>query len=158
MLYWFKSEGAVWQIAAAVHALSWLLPGRFKDKHHYFAGLYFLYWLAFPLLYLNTTVVSERIFFAQVLLFIIVVLHIIVWPYQKTWHNIAELMIFINLLFINTITSTNYSSALNKHYLISPQMKTTFGIQIVLLSLPLLYVACYAMINICKRVSLLQIL
>ena len=130
--------------------------GCFKDKHRYFAGLYFLYRLAFPLLYLNTTVVSKRIFFAQIVLSIIVVLHIVVRPYQKTSHNITELMILVNILFINIITSTNYTSALSKHYLTSPRMNYTFGIQIVLLSLPLLYVTCYATINICKKVSLFQ--
>ena len=95
--------------------------GCFKDRHRYFAGLYFLYRLTFPLLSLNTKIVSEQIFFAQAILFIIVVLHIAIRPYQKTWHNIIELMIFVNLLFVNTITSTNYSSALNKHNLISPR-------------------------------------
>ena len=130
--------------------------GCFKDKHRYFAGLYFLYRLVFPLLYLNTTVVSKQIFLAQTILFVIVVLHIVVRPYQKTWHNIAELMILVNILFITTITSTNYSSALNKHYLISPRQNITFGIQIVLLGLPLLYVACYATVNICKKVPLIQ--
>ena len=85
----------------------------FKDKYRFFAGLYFAYRVLIPLFYWNfrETLLTSYIS-VEILIFFIVFLHVLFRPYKVLWHNLLESAIFIILLFINTITIFNYTTAL----------------------------------------------
>ena len=86
--------------------------GTFKDNYRFFAGLYFIY---------RFTVLSSRFANDVILIFTIIevqliamlVVHTIVWPYQKKIHNIVDSIIFADLAIINSLKLLNFFYAEN---------------------------------------------
>ena len=128
----------------------------FKDKHRFFAGLYFVYRILFPLLPLVNNSNPRFYFTAQLILFMIAVIHIILQPYKKNWHNILELCIMVDLLFLNSVAYINSNYFLSKYSHILPTVVWTNIVEMFLLSLPLVYLVCYIAVTIYQKVLPLQ--
>ena len=128
----------------------------FKDKHRFFAGLYFIYRILFPLLALVNDSNPRFYFTAQIILFMIAIIHIILQLYKKNWHNILELCIMVDLLFLNSAAyiKSNYSLSKYKHILST--VVSTNILEMFLLSLPLVYFVCYIAVTIYQKVLPLQ--
>ena len=125
----------------------------FKDKHRFIAGLYFVYRILFPLLALINNSIPCFFFATQSALSVIAIIHIILQPYKKNWHNILELCVMVNLLFLNFITSTNSNVFLSQYKHLLPEIGATSSLEIFLLSLPLVYLICYVVVIIYQKVA-----
>lgn len=75
----------------------------FRDKHRYFAGMYFVYRLLIQLSYYIPNY-TESAFIMETLLVIFLVLHSIIQPYQNKHQNTLETLLLSNLIIINGIT------------------------------------------------------
>uniref|UniRef100_A0A1X7UBR7 Right handed beta helix domain-containing protein n=1 Tax=Amphimedon queenslandica TaxID=400682 RepID=A0A1X7UBR7_AMPQE len=78
----------------------------FKDKHRYFAGLYFIYRVIVQLTYYFPFYIEES-FAMEGFLVIFLILHAAIQPYQKKIHNIVDALLLGNLVIINGIITIN---------------------------------------------------
>ena len=81
----------------------------FKDRHRYFAGLYFLYRLLFPITGMIVQGPQYYYSFAVCLFMFILFSHVLLQPYKKRWHTLLEISLFINIIFLLVITLYNFS-------------------------------------------------
>ena len=130
--------------------------GCFKDNLRFFAGLYFIYrWIG---LIVNASTPSYSVFFTvvEILLLCVLALHAVSQPYTVKVHNIVDTLLFTNLAIINAISFANYNRNQNygeKVY----EMKfinVSIAIQLVLIYVPLIAMAVYAIVAICKHYPL----
>ena len=78
----------------------------FKDKHRYFAGLYFIYRVIVQLTYYFPFYIEES-FAMEGFLVIFLILHAAIQPYQDKIHNIIDALLLGNLVIINGIITIN---------------------------------------------------
>ena len=123
--------------------------GCFKDKYRFIAGLYFAYRVAASASYFTPSVFSCYACL-EVILFLIVFIHVILRPHKESWHNIIEFFILINLLFVNTATIINLAIIQDKDDN-SLNTMTIVWLQIVAMSMPIIYLAVYAAIAVYNR-------
>ena len=82
--------------------------GAFKDKYRFFSGLYFFYRVLILALLVIATSIIQYYFLLEIALIIIIMIQAILQPFQKKLHNIAALLIFINMALINMCTIRIY--------------------------------------------------
>ena len=117
--------------------------GCFKDKCRVFAGLFFLYRIVLFLPYIYSGSVALDYVSAQFLLFLILLIHCLVQPFQRKWHNYLDLFLLINLIAINMLTITDYFSTLWDSYQLKINKTSIVTIQLCLIALPLMYIFGY---------------
>ena len=78
----------------------------FKDKHRYFAGLYFIYRAVIQLAYYVPFFIEESIVM-EALLIMFLIIHATIQPYNKKSHNLIDALLLGNLVIINGIISIN---------------------------------------------------
>ena len=127
----------------------------FKDKYRFFAGLYFAYRVLIPLLYwsFRETPLTSYIS-VEILIFFIVFLHVLFRPYKVLWHNLLESAIFVILLFINTITIFNYTTALWRDHDILKEIKDLVWLQVLTIFFPLIYLAVYTTVSAYRNIKM----
>ena len=136
--------------------------GCFKDNYRFFAGIYFLY--RWPAVITYALFFQLSLFYTvlQVLLILMLVVHSVCQPYEKRWHNILDTLLLTNLVIINGITTLLYywiRVDVGRDSLQITRRTTILGsIQLVLIYLPLLYIAVYVVgcilrKTMCKGVS-----
>ena len=129
--------------------------GSFKDKYRFFSGLYFAYRLLIPLMYVvyrNT--VSSCYTAVEITLFLIVLLHVLFRPYKVLWHNFLESAIFMNLLFINTITIFHYGGKIWGNNDTSREVGKLVWLQILAVLMPLVYLVAYITARVYHHIKL----
>ena len=119
--------------------------GCFKDNCRYFAGLFFLYCVLIVLVpvFLAGSIVWSVIA-RQIILFLILFVHCLCFPFEKKWHNHLKTFLLIDLLLINMVQLaplTNYSN-------VGTIVMAVF--QLVLMSLPLVYLMAFIGYYNCK--------
>ena len=87
----------------------------YKDKHRYFAALFFIYRLIFLMTFAFVRGLSMLYFFLQVEILIILFFHAWIHPHKNKWHNCLDVLIFTLLAVLNGMTVFNYLSILDKH-------------------------------------------
>ena len=130
--------------------------GCFKDNLRFFAGIYFLYRWITPLLFatMPTSAVYMTLGNAYIL---VLVVHAVFQPYTSRVYNIVDGCLFANLALIYSFAGYNY---LFSHGLIEPfliqimYVNATVSIQLFLIYLPILALAVYACVVICRRIRL----
>ena len=123
--------------------------GCFKDNCRCFAGLFFLYRVLVFLPMLRSQNILESYKYITLLLLVIFLLHSIVHPFQKRWHNIVDLSLLSNLVIVNLLTIFNYYSSLwGSNSPIDTDL--ILPIQLMLLSYPLLYIILYILYSLYK--------
>ena len=126
--------------------------GIFRDNFRFFAGLYFLYRWTALVLYISSLTYSAFYSLLGLLFVCIVALHAICQPYVKKWHNLLDTVLFTNMVIINIITMIHYYgsrvAAGNTDYI-----KVTGWIQLLLIYIPLMYMAAYTTVKICQKSS-----
>lgn len=124
--------------------------GTFKDKCRYFAGLYFVY---------RATILASR--FAPTILTIYIVmelqftlmliLHTLCWPYQKTIHNVIDTLLIANLAIITMVRMLINIETEN------PTLYTfifiTYPIEFALVSIPVVTVSAFAVYKVIQQVK-----
>ncbi len=117
----------------------------YKDNCRYFAGLQFVY----RLIILCTFNLTETplIFYTVVgvELSLMLVVHVIFWPYREQWHNIVDTLIYSNILLVNGFTIFIYSSSVNFS---STFVYEAAVIQTLLIYLPLIYIIGYTTVMV----------
>ena len=116
----------------------------FKDEYRFFSGLYFIYrFIAF----VTFAVIKDlHIVYTliQVQLAVILAVHAVCRPYKKSWHNILDAFLFVNLSLINLLTLFNYHLSLRREGYAQDIVKVASTFQVTLLYLPLVYISVYA--------------
>ena len=113
------------------------LQVAFKHNCHYFAPLYFIYRLVLVAIYTFTPEVQQRYVLQQVFCIGVLIFHVTVQPYKKAFHNKVDICLLalmpavISISFFQLFRVTN-SDGINN---------VALAIQIVLLYLPLVYIA-----------------
>ncbi len=116
------------------------IQGAFKDRYRFFAGLYFFYRLCALMIFSFTSTFSTHYAIIACLLPVILFLHAICRPYKKTWHNILDLGILLNLTTINMLTMYSYQlSTKFSSIQANNQITMVQSIQFILVLLPLVY-------------------
>ncbi len=83
--------------------------GCFKDHCRFFAGLYFIYRLLIIMIVMLFNI-QDASFLLELLFILMIFLHALFQPYKKSTHNTIDMLIFINLSLINTITLYNINN------------------------------------------------
>ena len=111
--------------------------GCFKDNCRYFAGLFFLYRI---LLVLIPIYFSDGKFWnimtKELLIVCMLFLHCLCAPFQEKFHNHINSFLLIDLILINTLQLAPLNSDNSTTTLVAV-------FQVVLMSLPLVYLLCY---------------
>ena len=111
--------------------------GCFKDNCRYFAGLFFLYRI---LLVLIPIYFSDGKFWnimtKELLILCMLFLHCLCAPFQEKFHNHINSFLLIDLILINTLLFAPLNSDNSTTTLVAV-------FQVVLMSLPLVYLLCY---------------
>lgn len=119
--------------------------GCFKDRCRIFAGFFFVYRILIFLPTLYSAAITIVYMTAEGLMFLFLLCHCLIQPFQKKWYNQLDTFLLLNLLAVNTLTISSYFSM----QWADAHLKDSFvSIQIFLLTLPLIYivgyVGCYA--------------
>ena len=121
----------------------------FKDRHRYFAGLYFLYRLLFPITGMIVQGPQHYYSFAICIFMFILLSHVLLQPYNKRWHNLLEISLFINIIFLLIITL--YNLAFNKS-----DGTQLINAQLILIFLSIGYMVVYIAIKVYQKLSSLK--
>ena len=111
--------------------------GCFKDNCRYFAGLFFLYRISLVLIPIYF---SDGKFWniatKELLILCMLFLHCLCAPFQEKFHNHINSFLLIDLILINTLLFAPLNSDNSTTTLVAV-------FQVVLMSLPLVYLLCY---------------
>uniref|UniRef100_A0A1X7UAW2 Right handed beta helix domain-containing protein n=1 Tax=Amphimedon queenslandica TaxID=400682 RepID=A0A1X7UAW2_AMPQE len=114
----------------------------FKDKHRYFAGLYFIYRAAIQFAYYIPSPI-EVTYTIEFQLIVILVLHSLVQPYKKKSHNFIDGLLIGNLIIVNGIICINTAVYNSNQYFWKVKVAVVF--QVILSMLPMAVVLGYIM-------------
>ena len=115
------------------------LNGAFKHNCYYFALLYFIYRLILVAIFTFTPDVQLQYTLQQVFCVAILMIHVMKRPYKKNKHNIVDTAL---LALIPTVISISFLQLFNvSNYNSNNVSQFGMAIQIILLYLPLVYVA-----------------
>ena len=123
------------------------IQGCFKDNFRFFAGLYFLYRWAIPLIHMNPSIFNVYYTAVSGVLVFIISLHTICQPYIKRMYNIVDALLFANLLLITLLSSFNYHKSAQQEGIASSSV-----VQLVLIYLPLVVMGVCLLTSLCKKV------
>ena len=126
----------------------------FKDNYRVFSGLYFLYRAIALATYALTKNLIQYYGAFELELAFVILLHAAFNPYRSRIFNIIDLLLFLNLSFINGITQYNYvlytlgknGVDKNTHFLIT--------VQLLLLVVPLMAAGIYLFVKLALQVSI----
>lgn len=128
-----------------------LFQSCFHDNLRFFAGLYFFYRLFALATYAYSTTFVTFYTLVEVQLILILTIHAVAQPYKKRWHNMVDSFIFADLLVINGLTLFNYikiSEGKDEEETIKTLIKWTSSVQVILMSLPAVYMITYVVFRI----------
>ena len=111
--------------------------GCFKDNCRYFAGLFFLYRISLVLIPIYFSDGKFwNIMTKELLIFCMLFQHCLCAPFQEKFHNHINSFLLIDLILINTLLLAPLNSDNSTTTLVAV-------FQVVLMSLPLVYLLCY---------------
>ena len=123
--------------------------GCFKDNCRCFAGLFFLYRILILLPMTFSESIDMYYINASIILFMVLLLHSLVRPFQTKWHNYLDLFLLINLLLLNSLTTSNYFISVWRS---GPRIGLSLGIiQSLLMVCPIIIVLAIPMVNCMKK-------
>ena len=126
----------------------------FKDDYRFFAGLYFLYRIFALTTFTLARTLPQFYIAVEIELVIIIGFHAAVQPYQKTWHNIVDAFIFLDIAIINALSIYIYIKATDLDQAAQESISTAIVIRLLLIYLPLIYVTSYLLILAVKQLRL----
>ncbi|XP_064401532.1 uncharacterized protein LOC135347456 [Halichondria panicea] len=123
----------------------------YKDNCRYFAGLQFVYRLVILCTFNFTETPLMFYTVVEVEIILILIVHVIIWPYREKWHNIIDTLIYANIALVNGFTMFVYSSSVN--------FSTRFVyeavvLQTALIYLPLVYIIAYTSVILYRIIKL----
>ena len=127
------------------------MQGTFKDRYRFFSGLYLLYRLCALLTFVYTRYFIAYYAITGIQLVFMLFLHTACRPYKRTWHNVLDAFMFLNLIIINAMAFFNYQ--LTEMYNSDSAVQKWSGFQSALVLLPLLYLIVYTAYHLVKRIK-----
>ena len=119
--------------------------GCFRDNCRSFSGLFFFYRVIILSFTVASTSIEEAHLEITLVLFFICILHGLIRPYQKKWHNYVDLLLLGNITAVNMLTTVEvYIDYLD--YSPNHQIFGKFALlvcQMVLVSLFFIYICLY---------------
>ena len=82
--------------------------GCFKDNCRCFAGLFFLYRILILLPMTYSESIDMYYINANIFLFLVLLVHSTIRPFENKWHNYLDLFLLTNLVLFNMLTISNY--------------------------------------------------
>lgn len=132
-----------------------VFQGCFKERYHFFAGLYFLYDFLILAAYPTTETYGEIVFATQAILIGILTLHCLAQPYTNPLHNSLDTLLFSNLILINGLSCYAYLSNMYQETLKSSLFVPFLQLTLIYLPLAVLLIyiiyLLYAKNKCCKR-------
>ena len=123
--------------------------GTFKDKFRFFSGLFFLY----RILILATLVLShsaiQYYFLLEAELVVLLTVQAILQPFENVHHNIIALLVFCNMLLINSLTMRIYGVISTSGYTV--EVYVLQWIQLLLIYIPMIVAVEWLVWKILKR-------
>ena len=122
----------------------------FRDRHRYFAGLYFLYRLLF--ITITSIIIQGPQYyygFVTCLFMVIILLHVFLQPYKKRWHDLLEISLFITIISLLIITLYNF--AFNQS-----NGTVLINVQLFLIFISIGYMVVYIAINVYQKLVALK--
>lgn len=126
----------------------------FKDKCRFFAGLYFLYRISALTTFTLARTLPQFYISVEIELVVIITVHAAVQPYQKTWHNIVDALMFSDLAIINALSIYIYIKATDLDHTARESISTAIVVRMLLIFLPLIYIISYLTVLVLKRLRL----
>ena len=80
--------------------------------------------------------------------------HVVFRPHKKFWHNILELGIFLDLLFVNTVSLLNYAVVIWGDADSIVEVSLLVWLQIIAVVLPTLYLVMYATVTVLTKLAI----
>ena len=123
----------------------------YKDKFRFFSGLYFVYRLsilAISSFAINFTWLYTMI---EVQLIFMLIIHALAQPYEKSWHNAVDILVFADLAVINGISLLNYDYTKETGF--QDRVDIASSLQLVLIYLPMVYLAMYIIFCLFSKIS-----
>ena len=123
----------------------------FKDNLRFFAGLYFFYRMFAAAAYAFADSLTLFYAVAELQLIVILVIHAVVQPYKKRWHNVVDALMFANLAIINGLTLYNFAKTTERNddeHTTKRVINSMSIIQLILSFLPIIYIASYVVFQI----------
>ena len=124
--------------------------GTFKDDLRFFAGLYFVY---------RATILASRFASSIIIIYaimelqfiIMLILHTILWPYQKRIHNIIDTLFIANLAIITILKLLTYNLAETSKT--KNGIAITRAVELLFGALPLIVIFIYTIYQTVRRVK-----
>ena len=128
------------------------VQGCFKDQYRFFGGLYFLYRFIILICFTATKRPIDFYTSLEIQLIATIVLHAIIQPYQKQWHNMMDVSLLSLLAIINTMTIYNYHTLLSiERELTAKTINIVSALQTVLAYIPLTCLLIYCILKTTLR-------
>lgn len=122
----------------------------FKDNCRYFAGLYFVYRLAFSIAFAFTDNAVEFYLCLEIIIIAMLVIHSIIQPYEIRFYNMIDAAIFADLAVINGLSIYDYYLA-QYSSVTGDTLTATSAIQAALIYLPLTYITTVTLLKAAVR-------
>jgi hypothetical protein len=123
--------------------------GTFKDKYRFFAGVFFLY----RIIILSISVISPNIlqyyFLLQFILVNMVVIQVLLRPFEKIKHNIIALLVLSNMALINALTMRLHIIAPNQDQ--TSEVYVLHWIRLIFIYLPIISVIGWCTLSFIKK-------
>ena len=117
----------------------------FKNKYRFFAGLYFVYRIAVSACSLAP--IFSGLVAVEKVIFIMTLIHAVLHPHKEHWHNILEVALFLNLLFINNTTLLMYASHAWGSADSESEVQPLVWLQIIAMCLPIVFLVAYTVVS-----------
>ena len=118
----------------------------FKSKYRFFAGLYFVYRIAVSASFFSPTIFSGLVA-VEIVIFIIILIHAMLQPHKEHWHNILEVALFLDLLFINTISLLTYASHAWGDDDTESEVQPLVWLQLIAMCIPIVFLVAYTSVS-----------
>ena len=126
--------------------------GTFKDKHRYFAGLYFFYRFLILITFAAIWDLTTFYILIEIQLLLMMSLHAWIQPHKKKRHNQIDIAIFALLAVINGITLFNYLKIGNERWG-NELVNITSSIQVLIAYIPLVCMCVYLVLKILVKLK-----
>ena len=126
----------------------------FKNKYRFFAGLYFVYRIAVSACSLAP--IFSGLVAVEKVIFIMTLIHAVLHPHKEHWHNILEVALFLDLLFINTISLLTYASHAWGDDDTESEVQPLVWLQLIAMCLPIVFLVAYTAVSAYRNLKSLN--
>lgn len=148
----FRCLRRVWP-TLKINAILDAFQGYYKPNMRFFSGLYLVFRLSIIISYASTNNYLHQYLLQQVFVTLMLTLIAIFRPYKREIFNYVDIMIFLDLAIVNSISAYFYSSSLTLNGMEREPPLSIYIIQYILLWLPLFYMMCYIMYKFLIRIG-----